>query len=81
MQRADTEIKRVVLGSPADAAGIKAGDRLLTVNGRDFYDILEYRYLTAEYEVLLEVLKKDGSTDRVLIENDYEDLGIEFKTA
>ena len=80
MQRADTEIKRVVPGSPADAAGIKAGDRLLTVNGRDFYDILEYRYLTAEYEVLLEVLKKDGSTDRVLIENDYEDLGIEFKT-
>ncbi len=32
---------------------IEVGDKLISINGHDFHDILEYRYLTAEYEVTL----------------------------
>ena len=78
MRKADTTIKYVEPLSIAEEAGIEAGDVLLTINGREIHDILEYRYLTAEYEVTLEVLKKDGSTEIITVENDYDDLGLEF---
>lgn len=78
MRKADTTIKYVEPFSPAAHAGLLAGDTILKINGHDFHDILEYRYLTAEYEVELEIRKINGDTETVLITNDYEDLGIEF---
>ncbi len=78
MRKADTTIKYVEPYSAAYDAGLEEGDKLVTINGREFRDILEYRYLTAEYEVTLEVLKKNGDTEIITVENDYEDLGIEF---
>lgn len=79
MHRIDTTIGYVEDGSLAAEAGIEAGDRLLTINGSDFHDILEYRYLVSEYEVELEVEKKDGCVEIITIENDYDDLGLEFR--
>ena len=76
---ADTEIGYVEPGSLAEEAGLEPGDILLEINGSDFLDILEYRYLVSEYEVELKVKKKSGDTEIIIIENDYEDLGIEFK--
>ena len=78
MRKADTTIKYVEPISPAAHAGLLAGDTILKINGHDFHDILEYRYLTAEYEVELEIRKINGDTETVLITNDYEYLGIEF---
>lgn len=78
MRKADTTIKYVEPYSVADEAGLEAGDRLIKINDREFHDILEYRYLTAEYEVTLEVRKKNGDTEIITVENDYDDLGIEF---
>ena len=77
----DTTIGFVEEGSYADEAGLCPGDKILTINGNDFYDILEYRYLTSEYEVCLVVQKQNGDIEEIVIENDYEDLGIEFKNA
>lgn len=79
MRKADTTIKYVEPYSIAEEAGIETGDKLVTVNGHEVHDILEYRYLTAEYEVTLEILKKDGTTEFITVENDYDDLGIEFE--
>lgn len=81
MQKKDAIIEYVEPGSYADEAGLSKGDKILSVNGNDFYDILEYRYLTAEYEVLLRVEKENGDIEEITIENDYEDLGIEFSNA
>jgi len=36
-------LRRVVIGSPADEAGLKAGDRLLAVNGASFADEAGFR--------------------------------------
>lgn len=80
MKKADTTIKYVRNGSLAEEAGLEGGDVLLRINGKEFCDVLEYRFLTSESEVELEVLKKDGTLEEITIENDYEDLGIEFKT-
>ncbi len=81
VHKADTTIGYVEPGSYADEAGLEKGDKILTINENEFYDILEYRYLTAEYEVVLKVLKKNGDIEEITIENDYEDLGIEFSNA
>ena len=65
--------------SLASDAGIVAGDILLSINGEAPLDILEYRYLIAEYEVELEIKKRNGDIEIITIENDFEDLGIEFE--
>ncbi len=65
--------------SLASEAGIAEGDMLLSINGEAPLDILEYRYLIAEYEVELEIKKRNGDIEVITIENDYEDLGIEFE--
>lgn len=79
MHCTDRTIGYVEPGSLAEEAGIVVGDILLSINGEEPQDILEYRYLCAEYEVELEIQKQDGSIEIITIENDYEDLGIEFR--
>lgn len=80
MKKPDTTIEYIEPGSFAEEAGLKKGDVLLSVNGSDFHDVLEYRYLTSEAEVELAVLKTDASVELVVIENDFEDIGIGFKS-
>ena len=79
MHKINTVIGYVEEDSLAKEAGIEKGDKLVKINGSEFHDILEYRYLVSEYEVELEVEKKDGTVEIITIENDYEDLGINFE--
>jgi putative radical SAM enzyme (TIGR03279 family) len=78
MQKSNTEISYVEPGSFAESAGLAKGDKIAKIGGHKIHDILEYRYLISEPEVTLEVIKKDGTLEIITIENDYEDLGIEF---
>ena len=66
--------------SLAEEAGIEAGDVLLKLSGHEIHDILEYRYLMSEYEVTVTIEKKNGDIEEIIIENDYEDIGIEFES-
>ena len=79
MNKTDTTVLDVEANSLAEEAGICAGDVLLTVNGHEIHDILEYKFLTAEYEVTVAVKKPNGDIEEIVIENDYEDLGIIFR--
>lgn len=79
MRKADTTIKYVEPFSIAEEAGLEAGDKLVKINGHEFHDILEYRYLISEYEITIEVEKKDGAVEIITVESNYEDLGIEFR--
>ena len=75
--------RKIVFVEPdslACEAGIEEGDTLLLLNGHEVHDILEYRYLMSEYEVTVTIEKKDASIEEITIENDYEDIGIEFES-
>lgn len=80
MENSSREITYVEPGSLAEEAGLEPGDILLSVNDCQVHDILEYRYLMSEYEVTVTVKKKNGDIEEIVIENDYEDIGIEFQS-
>ncbi len=70
----------VIPGSAADEAGIRAGDCLLSVNGHDIADVLDYSFYMAEKTVRL-VLMRDGRLiEPVIRKSEYGDIGLEFET-
>ena len=74
------EIKSVAKNSPAWGKDIKAGDILVSVNGNDISDVLDYMYYSAENSTEL-VIERRGESRKVTIEkNEYDDLGLEFET-
>ncbi|MBQ7002702.1 MAG: DUF512 domain-containing protein [Oscillospiraceae bacterium] len=73
-------ITGIVKGSPAELAGIEAGDILLSMNGQNVRDVLDYMFYAAETSVELS-LERDGSSFLVRIEkSEYDDLGLEFES-
>lgn len=69
-------ISAIEKGSLADQAGMIAGEKILSVNGEDFHDILEYRFLCSDEEIRLNI---EGRGEVVIQKEYYEDLGIEFE--
>ena len=79
MQGLISSVKR---GSLADAAGIKAGESLIAVNGSSVRDIIDLSFLLADEEVELTLLDAAGNERKVQItKNIDEDLGLEFESA
>ncbi|MBQ8539866.1 MAG: DUF512 domain-containing protein [Clostridia bacterium] len=73
------EIKTVFEGSIAEEIGLEAGDAILKINNTEVRDILDYRFLMSDEEILLTVQTKQGEVVDVEIEKEvYEDLGVEF---
>lgn len=70
----------IVPGSIAEKYGIKAGDKLHTVNGNEIKDVLDYRFYLTESETELS-LERDGVFYNVMIHKEmYADIGLEFET-
>ena len=70
----------IVSGSPAEKAGIRVGDILHTVNGKEISDVLDYRFYLTEKKAVLS-LTRDGVFYEVKIHKEmYADIGLEFKT-
>ena len=44
-------------GTPADKAGIIAGDCLISINGHEIKDVLEYMFYAAETSLKLEIMR------------------------
>ena len=75
-------ISSVKRHSLAEDAGIRAGDRLLAVNGAPVRDILELSYAAADWTVTLTVASPQGEVRTVTLEKDPdEDLGLAFESA
>jgi putative radical SAM enzyme (TIGR03279 family) len=73
-------VRKVTPGSIAEEAGIQTGDILLFINREKITDIIDYRFLVASEQLLIEVLKPSGDIWEIEVEKDeYEDLGIEFE--
>lgn len=75
-------ISSVKHGSLAEAAGVKAGESLLAVNGSSVRDIIDLSFLLADEQVILNVAAADGTERSITIDKRIdEDLGLEFESA
>ncbi len=74
-------VKDVERGSYASKAKLLPGDVLVTVNGNEIADVLDYRYYTTDKKLNLLILR-DGSELKVSIskKDEYDELGLEFET-
>lgn len=73
-------ITDVLPKSRAAKAKIQAGDVLLSINGREIHDVLDYRFYLAERDVTL-LLLRDGKEKKVHIrKEEYDDIGLDFET-
>jgi putative radical SAM enzyme (TIGR03279 family) len=60
MARSGTKISEVVHGSPAQRAGLKSGDEILTINGHAIPDELALKFYLAEERAEITVRLSDG---------------------
>lgn len=75
-------ITAVLPDSIAAEIGFEPGDRLVSINGQQPRDLIDYRFLCADEVLDLEVLDASGKQHQIEIEKDYDDdLGLEFETA
>src|SRR6266516_2015388 len=74
------KVSRVESNSIADELGIRPGTELLTVNGRPLGDFLDWEFLTADEELLIEARQPDGEQVIYELERlDGEPLGISLE--
>lgn len=74
------EISKVLPGSIAEEVGIEIGDKLISINGSQVKDIIDYKFLIVDEYVVLEVEKLENEIWEIEIEKEYgEDIGIEFR--
>jgi putative radical SAM enzyme (TIGR03279 family) len=72
-------ITKVIPNGIAEEVGIEVDDVLLSINDKKVNDIIDYKFLSADEEIILEVEKSNGEVWEIEIEKEYgEDLGIEF---
>ena len=80
MRTVKHEILNIQKHSIAWEMGITCGDFLLSINGEEVRDVLDYRFRIQEDQLLVEVEKSNGEIWELDIEKDPDDdLGIEFK--
>ncbi|MGN1098054.1 MAG: DUF512 domain-containing protein, partial [Clostridia bacterium] len=75
------KIKTVYENSIAEELGLEAGDTILSVNGEEIHDVLDYRYLMNDEVIEMRVQTLQGEVVDVDFEKDaYDDLGVEFES-
>ena len=75
-------ISRITPHSIAERKGLHPGDTLLTINGHDIVDVLDYQFYADECALTLRVRQIGKKLVRVIRvhKQQYEDLGLEFET-
>ncbi|HZD86267.1 MAG TPA: DUF512 domain-containing protein [Gemmatimonadaceae bacterium] len=74
------KVSRIEKNSIADELGLQPGTELLTVNGRPLADFLDWEFLTADEELVIEARQPDGEDVVYELERlDGEPLGISLQ--
>ncbi len=74
------EIKDIEKRSLAERQGVLAGDILLSINGHEITDVLDYRFYLAEKSVTLKLHRGPELVDITIQKGEYDDIGLEFET-
>ncbi|MDE6087725.1 MAG: radical SAM protein, partial [Oscillospiraceae bacterium] len=74
-----TEITGVIRNSPAEKAGIRVGEFLISINQHPVRDVLDYMFYASETEIslLIQDLAQNQREIRIL-KDEYDDIGLEF---
>lgn len=73
-------VQAVDAGSPAELAGILAGDILLSINDHPIADVLDYQFYLSEKDITM-LLHRGSELLKVQIQKEeYADIGLEFET-
>lgn len=72
-------VKSVLDGSPAAEAGLKPGDFILGVDGYEMIDIIDWRFMTSDYEFTLQVERDGAQFELEVAREEMSDLGVEFE--
>lgn len=74
------KISSVDPNTPAEKAGLCAGDVLLSIDGEEIRDVLDYRFYMTNRRIELCFRRGDGERRVPICKGEYEDLGLEFET-
>ena len=75
-------VSGVERNSIAEELEIEEGDILLTIDGVELKDLIDYKYYVNSELLTIEIKKKNGEIEEIEIEKDFEeDLGIIFESA
>ena len=66
--------------SRAARAGILPNDLLVSINGNEICDVLDYRFYLAERFVSLSVLRDGKPLSFEIKKSEYDDIGLDFET-
>ena len=74
------KITDVLPRSRAQKAGILANDELISINGREINDVLDYRFHLANKVIDLSLLRDGEAYDVTIVKSEYDDIGLDFET-
>ncbi|MBQ3074825.1 MAG: PDZ domain-containing protein, partial [Clostridia bacterium] len=73
-------ITDVEKGSPAEQAGLRPGDVLVSIDAHPIKDVLDYRFFLTEKKILLELMREGKGFSVQIRKGRYDDIGLEFET-
>ncbi len=74
------KITSVEKGSVAEKNGVKVGDMLVSVNGNEICDVLDYRFYIMDKNIVLHVKRGEADLEFAIKKPEYSDIGLEFAT-
>ena len=73
-------IAEAIKGGRGACAGIQSGDVLISINGREINDVLDYRFFLAESTVVLKLSRGEEIFEVTIRKKQYDDIGLDFET-
>ncbi len=74
------KITAVSAGSSAARHGILEGDILVSINGNEIRDVLDYRFYLTERTVALSLIREGCELSVTIKKGEYDDIGLGFET-
>ena len=66
--------------SPASRHFVKAGSKLISINGHEIRDVLDYQFYVDEDVLDIVLEKPNGKTKKIKLKNCHGETGFEFET-
>ena len=74
-------ISSVDASSPCAKKGTRAGDTLISINGNEINDVLDYRFYLQDQKLLIAYLDQNGKAKKVTVKKDtFDDIGLSFES-